>query len=592
QKKARISYKEAISIAIQVGMGIEAAHNNQIIHRDIKPQNIIISRDGKVKVTDFGIAKATTSDTISSNVMGSVHYTSPEQARGGYSDQKSDVYSLGITLFEMLTGRVPFLGETTVAIAIKHIQEDLPYPSNFAPDIPVAAEQIVLKCCHKSPDARYQSMGKLIADLKQALSTPDENFVDTTDPEMAMPTRMVTGDDLTQINQPIKSKKTYNTEEMPHYEEEVEANEYMGESDDLYAAYADDEIYEDEQAEYESDIPDEYDESDMSDEYDESDMPDEYDEYDYVENPKIEKLIVLLAIVVGLVIIGTLVFLFLRFRDQLESADTPQHAPTATEQEESTTQTIATQSTEDNSALVSIPSVVDWPYEEAYNTLTNLGFLVSKTERYSELVQATRVINQTPKGGVNVEPGASLELTVSLGPEIKQVEVPDLRGLTEQEGRDALRIAGLDMGVVNTSYSNEYETGKIFYQSFSVNSRLPEGSSVDVTISMGASGQTFRYEGAIEAPTMGEAPDYVSGTPVGVKFIADDGTVLKDATISLFPEPFYIYGMNASGGTITLVYQATLPATSIVNNEGELVTVPGEVVDKTIQRRVEFTPEG
>ena len=119
EKKARLSVKEAISIAIQVSMGIEAAHNNHIIHRDIKPQNIMISKEGKVKVTDFGIAKAATSNTITSNVMGSVHYTSPEQARGGYSDEKSDIYSLGITMFEMLTGRVPFNGETTVAIAIK-----------------------------------------------------------------------------------------------------------------------------------------------------------------------------------------------------------------------------------------------------------------------------------------------------------------------------------------------------------------------------------------------------------------------------------------------------------------------------------------
>src|SRR5574344_371527 len=133
EKKARLSVKEAVSIAIQVSMGIEAAHNNHIIHRDIKPQNIMISKDGKVKVTDFGIAKAATSNTITSNVMGSVHYTSPEQARGGYSDARSDIYSLGITMFEMLTGRVPFDGETTVSIAIKHIQEPMPSPKDFVP---------------------------------------------------------------------------------------------------------------------------------------------------------------------------------------------------------------------------------------------------------------------------------------------------------------------------------------------------------------------------------------------------------------------------------------------------------------------------
>lgn len=118
-KKGKLSIKEATSIAIQVSMGLEAAHNHGIVHRDVKPQNIIISTDGKVKVTDFGIARAASSNTISSNVMGSVHYSSPEQVRGGYSDEKSDIYSLGITLYEMVTGRVPFDGDTTVAIAIK-----------------------------------------------------------------------------------------------------------------------------------------------------------------------------------------------------------------------------------------------------------------------------------------------------------------------------------------------------------------------------------------------------------------------------------------------------------------------------------------
>ena len=177
EKKLRLSVKEAISIAIQVSMGIESAHNNHIIHRDIKPQNIIISKEGKVKVTDFGIARAATSDTITSNVMGSVHYTSPEQARGGYSDEKSDIYSLGVTMFEMLTGRVPFDGETTVAIAIKHIQEPLPSPREYVDDIPISVEQIIYKCCQKNSDRRYQSMTELIVDLKKSLITPDEDFV-------------------------------------------------------------------------------------------------------------------------------------------------------------------------------------------------------------------------------------------------------------------------------------------------------------------------------------------------------------------------------------------------------------------------------
>ena len=136
EKKGQLSFKESASIAIQVARGIEAAHNKNIIHRDIKPQNIIISTDGKVKVTDFGIAKATSSNTISSDVMGSVHYASPEQARNGFVDGRSDIYSLGIVMFEMVTGRVPFDGDTTVAVALQHLQEEIARPSIYAPDLP------------------------------------------------------------------------------------------------------------------------------------------------------------------------------------------------------------------------------------------------------------------------------------------------------------------------------------------------------------------------------------------------------------------------------------------------------------------------
>lgn len=178
QKKGKLSSKEAISIAIQMCTGIEAAHNHHIIHRDIKPQNIIISKEGKVKVTDFGIAKATTSQTVSTSAMGSVHYVSPEQARGGYCDEKSDIYSAGITMYEMVTGRVPFDGDSTVSVAMKHLQENITPPSEYAPDLYPALEKIILKCTQKSAERRYQSAGELIQDLKRALVDPSGEFVD------------------------------------------------------------------------------------------------------------------------------------------------------------------------------------------------------------------------------------------------------------------------------------------------------------------------------------------------------------------------------------------------------------------------------
>ena len=178
EKRGRLPYKEAVSIAIQVANGMDAAHKHNIVHRDIKPQNIIISKEGKVKVTDFGIAKVASSATINTSAsMGSVHYISPEQARGGYSDERSDIYSLGITLFEMLTGTVPFDGDSAVSVAVQHIQDSIPLPSQLVEGVPVSVDKIVLKCTQKKTDRRYQSAAELIVDLKKSLVMPDEDFV-------------------------------------------------------------------------------------------------------------------------------------------------------------------------------------------------------------------------------------------------------------------------------------------------------------------------------------------------------------------------------------------------------------------------------
>ena len=199
QKKGRLSAKEVVGITIQMCSGISAAHSNNIIHRDIKPQNIIISKEGKVKVTDFGIAKATSSNTISTNVMGSVHYTSPEQARGGFSDAKSDIYSLGISMYEMITGELPFDGDSTVSIALKHLQEDMVPPSELVEDIPYSLEQIILKCTQKSADRRYANVTQLVRDLKRSVQEPDGDFVKISPLMSVADTVMITPEELERI---------------------------------------------------------------------------------------------------------------------------------------------------------------------------------------------------------------------------------------------------------------------------------------------------------------------------------------------------------------------------------------------------------
>ncbi len=252
EKKARLSVREAVSIAIQVAQGIEAAHNNHIIHRDIKPQNVIISMDGKVKVTDFGIAKAATSNTITSNVMGSVHYTSPEQVRGGFSDEKSDIYSLGITLFEMLTGRVPFNGDTTVAVAIKHIQEQMPSPRDFVPEIPVSLEKIVLKCTQKSPDRRYQSAPELIEDLKRSLISPDEDFVKLDENDETGATKDISPQEIKRIRQQASRRDSFDAAMMNN---NVPEEAYTDDSGEYAGGEGEYPEYEGEYPEYEGEYP-------------------------------------------------------------------------------------------------------------------------------------------------------------------------------------------------------------------------------------------------------------------------------------------------------------------------------------------------
>ena len=175
-----LPWKWSINVAIQIASALDMAHKNNIIHRDIKPHNIIITEDGVAKVTDFGIAKAVSNSTITAfgTTIGSVHYLSPEHARGGYTDAKSDIYSLGVVMYEMLTGRVPFDADTPVSVALKHMQEEPQEPIELNPNIPESINKIIMKALKKDPMERYQTSMELLKDLKQALKNPSGDFVE------------------------------------------------------------------------------------------------------------------------------------------------------------------------------------------------------------------------------------------------------------------------------------------------------------------------------------------------------------------------------------------------------------------------------
>lgn len=606
ERKARLSYKEAVSIAIQVSMGIEAAHNNHIIHRDIKPQNIIISRDGKVKVTDFGIAKAATSNTITSNVMGSVHYTSPEQARGGYSDEKSDIYSLGITLFEMLTGRVPFNGETTVAIAIKHIQEEMVSPKEFVPEIPSSVEAIVLKCCQKSPDRRYQNMAEVIADLKQSLISPDEDFVVARDMDEEASTRAISQEEMNQIKRKSQHREAY--------EEQMRLNA-------------------------------QYTRPPQNEEYGEEEYEEE-DEYDAGDG-KMEKVTTMLAILAGVIICVIILVLVGKIfgimsvddigskigeeteesggvmQPENPSADgsgstgdvlkvpmvdvlgwnvedakkeivriglVPEVSmvesdtyeenivistdiPEGQEVEVNTTVVLTVSA---GTGAVDVPEVEGLTYEEAYNRIIQEGFTVSRTESYSATVEKGRVISQNPVGGEPAPKGSAITLDVSLGVENNKIAMPNMIGWEQIEAEEWIHENGMILKSIGEVYSDTVAEGLVCYQNFSEGTFLDPGSIIEINVSLGKSDATYKCNAIIEAPTVSEAPDYPSGSEVHITLVADSGKVLVDMTTSTFPQAVNIQGINSQWGTITLTYT---------------VTVDGVAQSKSVERRIEFAQE-
>ena len=485
EKKGQLTFKEAVSIAIQVGRGIEAAHNKGIIHRDIKPQNIIISTEGKVKVTDFGIARAATSNTISSDVMGSVHYASPEQARNGFVDGKSDIYSLGIVMYEMVTGRVPFDGDTTVAVAIQHLQEEIVPPSAYAPNLPISMEKIILKCTQKNPDRRYESMTALLADLRKALISPNEDFV---------------------VIAPVSQEKT-------RVIGEEEINKIKQETSNIY-------LSDEDVVSHNQNHRDKFEKRDRFEEDDEDDE-EAYDDDDLEEmNPKMDKAITIMGIAAGVIIVALIIFILVSFfgdfkfggssnkantetsetqtdgievpdlkgltfdeakeqlnakglgikknagtvaSDQYDEGQIVSQTPDALTKAEANTTVEVTLSS--GKGEVSVPSVTGMDETTAYNTLTNSGFTPVKDYAYSADVAQGNVIEQSPNAGSLAKAGDNVKIVISRGKEQAEttsVAVPGVTGLTEDAARSAIQNAGLAVGMCQAPTVTAWQADRSF----------------------------------------------------------------------------------------------------------------------------------
>lgn len=545
EKKHQLSYKEAISIAIQVGRGIEAAHNKNIVHRDIKPQNIMISTEGKVKVTDFGIARAATSNTIHSDVMGSVHYSSPEQARNGFVDGKSDIYSLGIVMYEMVTGRVPFDGDTTVAIAIQHLQEEMESPRTYVPDLPISLEKIILKCTQKSADRRYPTIGSLLEDLRHALVNPQEDFVVMPPAFIQDKTRMISADEVNQIREETAGVRVGQREMMPETPRRS-GREDLPEASRRAVREEDDE--------------------------------DDEEEGGFL-NPKMEKAMTIMGIVAAVIILLIVIYLVgsmfgsfkfgkgsktedeVTFPDlETSVSDTEpdrEKEETDTSQKEEKVRMISLlgkeldearkelkdmgldlrrlgtaasddyaegkiveqdiaegESVEKGTVIqVTVSSgpadfalikVTGNPAATARDMLTARGLQVNPESRYeyNELPEGT-VIRQSPEAGARVKKGDTVTLTISKG--IEQVQVPDLRKRTENEAGQLLLDNNLDKGNSSSEYDDTIPEGCIIRQSPEPGSSVNAHSKVDYVVSLGKKEVFYRMNDLqIEEPENSE----------------------------------------------------------------------------------------
>ena len=549
--KGKLDIREALNISVQIASGLSAAHENRIIHRDIKPQNIIMSRDGKVKVTDFGIAKVADSTTVTTTAAGTVHYISPEQARGGYSDERSDIYSLGITMYEMVTGRVPFEGETNVAVALMHIQSEITPPRQLEPSIPVSFEKIILKCTQKKPERRYASARELIADLRKVLTHPDGEYV-------VIPGAIPQGRTIVMNDNDIDSlkaaslRKNFGTKPEETYVEEPEEEE--------------EEKPMQKPVQKKRPVKTKDLEEDDDDEFDK----DEEDDEDEEVNPALSKVMMALGIG-GFIILAVIIFFIIghaagffggsgslfghKNKDtSTESISTESVSDTSSDTStagERVTVPDLSKKTEDEAKAAlkelrlgvnvqtgtsddvpegqvydqspaagtkvdvhtqvtinissgkekfSLDDVTGMQYQQAQAQLENDGLVVSLEFDYSDSVGSDKVISTSPKAGSQVAKGDTITITASKGKETKTTTVPNLLGQNIDDAIQMIKDAGLTYNGKSSDYSDSYSENQVMNQSISAGKTVDEGTTISLTVSLGSRVTSYSASIPIESP--------------------------------------------------------------------------------------------
>lgn len=591
QQNGRLPYQTALDFIMQICAGIEVAHEHHTIHRDIKPQNIIVSRNGTLKVTDFGIAKAATSNTIASSAMGSVHYISPEQARGGYSDERSDIYSLGITLYEMLTGRVPFEGENNVTVALMHIQSEMIPPREYYPDIPVGLEKIVLKATQKKPERRYLTTNAMLADLRKVAMDPN---ADVGNMGVVMtnnaPTIQISEDELAAIK---------SSSNQPEGISMFPVNKTSSELDEANEAL--ESLYNDE-----DDYLDDEDEDSLFDEEDEDDKKGDLD-------PKMEKIITIGAIAATVIIAIIIIVAIASVTGAFKKDKKTTEEPTVTEEIITMIDVVGMEEAEATKALdeagiayeiereysdkfeeglvvsqsilegqtvdedekvkiviskgieeADVPDVVGKTPDEARTLLTAAGFVVEEDEEYDDEVEAGKIISQTPSGETKAAKGSTVTIVVSKGKEVKVATVPDLKKKTVTEAESALSEVKLKLGNVTQEYSDTIAEGKVIRQSIAAGTEVKEETAVDITISKGKEPKVKTYTATFSGSISNNGYDFEEGEAVYVKLTLKVGDATYEIISDYYQENSFpiqlsglpaIEGLTSKNGTLSYSVQ-------------------------------------
>ena len=450
-----LSWKWSVNIATQIASALEMAHRNHIVHRDIKPHNIMITEEGVAKVTDFGIAKAVSNSTITAfgTTLGSVHYFSPEHARGGYTDAKSDLYSLGVVMYEMVTGKVPFDADTPVSVALKHMQEDPVEPIKVKRDVPFAVNQIIMKALKKDPNERYQNATEIIRDLNMALKRPEGGFIESRNYENSYTQRIPTMDTISQKQEP----------------EENDEDEY-------------------------------------------------YTETFFSAHPKVKVAIIIGAILLALTVVAAVPIITVNvFNSSTKAQDvqipnvvglTAEEAKQRVEssklvykQEEAYSVDVeaglvisqnpkyGNYSVKEGTEItvvvskgietVEMPKVAGKQFSDVEVELKEIGLQIEKVEEFSDEVESGVVISQEDEPNAKVAKGSTVKIHVSKG--IEKVTVPSVEGKSSEEANSTLEELGLKVVTV-TEEDNSKENDIVLKQSVEAGSSVEKGSSIKLTI--------------------------------------------------------------------------------------------------------------